>query len=156
MNTEHRFQAIEGFGGAFTEAAAVTWLELDAQREELLDAYFDPDHGHGYTLCRVHMNSCDFALGNYAYAEPRATWRSRTSASTATGRRCCPSSRPRCAWPARPIKLLASPWSPPAWMKTNGQMNHGGKLQPEYRAAWARYYVRFVQEYAEKACRSGA
>ena len=30
-----------------------------------------------------------------------------------------------------PFKLFASPWSPPAWMKTTGQMNHGGKLKPE-------------------------
>jgi glucosylceramidase len=42
-----------------------------ARQAELLRAYFDPNpaHGHGYTLCRVHMNSCDFALGNYAHAD---------------------------------------------------------------------------------------
>ncbi len=48
----------------------------------------------------------------------------------------------------RPLKLLASPWSPPAWMKSNGQMNHGGKLMPQYRDAWARCFVRFIQAYA--------
>ena len=46
-----------------------------------------------------------------------------------------------------PIKLLASPWSPPAWMKTTGRMNDGGKLRPEYRRAWARCYVRFIEAY---------
>ena len=50
----------------------------------------------------------------------------------------------------QPLKILASPWSPPAWMKTNGQMNHGGKLKPEYRQAWANYLVRYVQEYEKE------
>mgnify|MGYP000373152497 CR=1 FL=1 len=70
VDRSRRFQALEGFGGAFTEAAASTWLKLSSgQREALLRAYFDPAQGHGYSLCRVHMNSCDFALGNYAHVE---------------------------------------------------------------------------------------
>jgi Tat protein secretion system quality control protein TatD with DNase activity len=47
-----------GFGGAFTESAATTWKKLPlAQQQEVLRAYFDPVEGHGYTFCRVHMNS---------------------------------------------------------------------------------------------------
>jgi glucosylceramidase len=70
VDSTRRFQRLEGFGGAFTEAAATTWLKLsEGQREALLRGYFDPREGHGYTLCRVHMNSCDFALGNYAHVE---------------------------------------------------------------------------------------
>lgn len=38
----------------------------------------------------------------------------------------------------RPLALFASPWSPPGWMKTNGQMNQGGTLKPEYRDVWSR------------------
>ena len=51
---------------------------------------------------------------------------------------------------AQPIKLLVSPWSPPAWMKSNGEMNQGGHLLPQYRAAWARCFVRFIEEYAKE------
>ncbi|HVN41276.1 MAG TPA: hypothetical protein VMT50_00725, partial [Steroidobacteraceae bacterium] len=70
VDTRHRFQTIEGFGGAFTEAAALNWLALsEARRAEVLEAYFDRAKGHGYSLCRVHMGSCDFALGNYAHVE---------------------------------------------------------------------------------------
>jgi len=47
----------------------------------------------------------------------------------------------------RPIRLFASPWSPPAWMKTNGEMNHGGSLRPECREAWAGCYPRFIEAY---------
>src|SRR5690606_16749715 len=50
----------------------------------------------------------------------------------------------------RPIQLLASPWSPPAWMKTNGRMTHGGRLREECRAAWAKYYCRYICEYEKE------
>ena len=48
------------------------------------------------------------------------------------------------------FKLFSSPWSPPAWMKTNGQMNYGGQLKPECRDVWARYYARYIKEYANE------
>ncbi len=70
VDTTRRFQVLEGFGGAFTEAAAVTWRALPpTAHEQLLVDYFHPVRGHGYSLCRVHMNSCDFALGNYAHVD---------------------------------------------------------------------------------------
>ena len=40
---------------------------------------------------------------------------------------------------------MASPWSPPAWMKTTGEMNFGGKLKSEYRDTWADYYCKFIE-----------
>jgi glucosylceramidase len=46
-----------------------------------------------------------------------------------------------------PLRLLASPWSPPGWMKTNGQMMRGGKLRPDCRQTWANYYCRYIREY---------
>ena len=45
---------------------------------------------------------------------------------------------------------MASPWSPPAWMKTNNEMNRGGKLLPEYREAWAKYYTKFIRAYEKE------
>ena len=44
------------------------------------------------------------------------------------------------------FNLLISPWSPPAWMKDNGEMNHGGKLLKNYYPLWAKYFVRFIAE----------
>ncbi len=64
------FQTHLGFGGAFTEAAAHTYYKLsEKNRQAFLRAYFDLREGNGYTLCRTHINSCDFALGNYASVE---------------------------------------------------------------------------------------
>jgi glucosylceramidase len=148
VDTESRFQVIEGFGGAFTEAAAVNWLALGAgRREELLNAYFDRDHGHGYSLCRVHMGSCDFALGNYSHAETPGDM-ALASFSIARDRQALlPFIKAAQRVAREPIKLLASPWSPPAWMKTNDRMNGGGALRTECRRAWARCYARFIEAY---------
>jgi glucosylceramidase len=148
VDTQTRFQAIEGFGGAFTEAAAVNWLALGAgRREELLEAYFHRDRGHGYSLCRVHMGSCDFALGNYAHAETPDDM-ALASFSIARDRQALlPFIKAAQRVAGEPIKLLASPWSPPAWMKTHGQMNGGGMLRAECRRAWARCYARFIEAY---------
>ena len=148
VNTERRFQTLEGFGGAFTEAAAVTWQRLgEAQREQLLRDYFDRDAGHGYTLCRVHMNSCDFALDNYAHVETPGDVELTSFNIDRDRQALLPFIQAALRVAGRPIKLLVSPWSPPAWMKSNGQMNHGGKLLPQYAQAWARCFVRFIQAY---------
>lgn len=148
VNTERRFQLIEGFGGAFTEAAAVNWLALgERRRQELLEAYFDTGRGHGYSLCRVHMGSCDFALGNYAHVEMPGDM-ALASFSIARDRQALlPFIKAAQRAAGRPVKLLASPWSPPAWMKTSGRMNGGGALRPECRGAWARCYARFIEAY---------
>lgn len=151
VHSETIFQTLEGFGGAFTEAAAVTWLALSpARREELLRAYFDPEAGHGYTLCRVPMGSCDFALGNYAHVEAAGDVELATFSIARDRQAIIPFIQAAQQVAGHPIKLLASPWSPPAWMKSNRQMNGGGILLPECRRAWARCFVRFIQAYAEE------
>jgi glucosylceramidase len=151
VDASRTFQTIEGFGGAFTEAAAVTWHKLSPpQREAMLRDCFDPQHGHGYTLCRVHINSCDFSLGNYAHVEMPGDIELRSFSIERDRQALLPFIKAAQAVAGQPIQLLASPWSPPAWMKTNDQMNHGGKLRPEHRAAWARCYVRFIEEYAKE------
>ncbi len=150
VDPRRRFQTIEGFGGAFTEAAAVTWQKLGAlQREQVLRDYFDPQHGHGYTLCRVHMNSCDFALGNYAHLETPGDVALEDFTIERDRQALLPFMLAAQRVAGHALKLLVSPWSPPAWMKSNGRMNEGGNLLPQYRQVWARCFVRFIQEYAK-------
>jgi len=145
------FQTIEGFGGALTDAAAETWAKLPAERQrELLTAYFDRDKGIGYSLCRTHIHSCDFSSQSYAYTEVPGDTALQHFSLDHDRRHRLPFIRAALAAAAGPVKIFASPWSPPAWMKTNGDMLHGGKLKPEYREAWARYFVRFVNEYEKE------
>lgn len=148
VSPQKPFQTLEGFGGAFTEAAAVTWQKLSENRQyEVLKDYFDPQQGHGYSLCRVHMNSCDFALGNYAHVETPGDTELDSFNIDRDRQALLPFIKAALKVAAHPIKMLVSPWSPPAWMKSNGQMNHGGHLLPEFREAWARCFVRFIEAY---------
>lgn len=150
-NPAIQFQEIEGFGGAFTEAAAVTWQQLSlTQRNAVLHAYFETDGGHGYTLCRLHMNSCDFALGNYAHAEVAGDLALEHFSIARDREALLPFIQAAQRIAGTALNLLASPWSPPAWMKSNGHMNRGGKLLPQFRAVWAQCYVKFVQAYAKE------
>ncbi|RPJ19667.1 MAG: glucosylceramidase, partial [Chloroflexi bacterium] len=142
------FQTIEGFGGAFTESAAVTLYKLPVEKQaEVLRAYFDPNTGHGYTFCRTHINSCDFSAGNYAYDEAAGDHELVHFSIDCDRRALLPMIREAFQTAGGTLKLLATPWSPPAWMKTNGQMSLGGKLKPDCRQTWANYYCRYIREY---------
>jgi glucosylceramidase len=151
IDSNKQFQTLEGFGAAFTEAAAVTWRKLGpANQQQLLAGYFDPAVGHGYTLCRSHINSCDFALGNYAYTEVAGDTALAHFSIDRDKQALLPMIQAAQKVAGQPLKILASPWSPPAWMKTTGKMNQGGKLKPEFRQAWADYFVRYIQEYRQQ------
>ena len=141
-DSEVAFQTHLGFGGAFTEAAAVTLNKLSPRNRELvLKAFFDPEDGLGYTLCRTHINSCDFSLGNYASVEKEGDVGLESFSLEREKQAVLPMIHAAAALCKEGMLIFASPWSPPAWMKTTGKMNGGGKLKPEYRAAWAEYYV---------------
>jgi glucosylceramidase len=143
------FQTIEGFGGAFTDAAAETFFKLPpAIQNEFIAAYFDPEKGIGYSLGRTNINSCDFSSDSYTYVEPGDA--ALKTFSIAHDLKYKVPFIKRALGLVKDLRLFASPWSPPAWMKTNGDMLHGGKLKPEYFDSWARYYVRFIEEYRKQ------
>lgn len=147
IDTDHPAQTIEGFGGAFTESAAVTFFEMPAAlQKQVIREMFDPARGNGYTLCRTHLNSCDFSLGNYACASKPGDTNLSSFTLDREQQALLPLIRAATQTAGRQINLLVSPWSPPAWMKSTGKMNRGGKLLPRYRKTWARYYTRFIKE----------
>ncbi len=60
IDLDKTFQAVEGFGGAFTDASADNFAKLTPEaQEKFLKMNFDPDEGNGYTLCRSTIHSCD-------------------------------------------------------------------------------------------------
>lgn len=151
IDPNRRYQTILGFGGAFTEAAAATFYKLEpAAQAAILKACFDPKEGLGYTLCRTTINSCDFSLGNYAYDEVAGDADLSHFSIEHDRLALIPLIQAARQAAGGQLILFASPWSPPAWMKTNGEMVHGGKVKPEYRQAWARYFVRYLRAYAEE------
>jgi glucosylceramidase len=144
------FQTFIGIGGAITDAAAETLAKLPADKqEEVVRAYYDPVRGIGYTLARTNIHSCDFSSESYTYVKDGDT--SLASFSVAHDERYrLPLLRRAIAAAGGQLNIFASPWSPPAWMKDNGDMLHGGKLKPEFRDAWARYFAAFVKAYRQE------
>lgn len=140
------FQEIVGFGGALTEASAWALAQLPAaRRSEVLRAYFHPADGLGYTLARTHINSCDFSVSSWALADAPGDHALESFTLEPMRRWLMPLLHEARVLGGRDLRFLASPWSPPAWMKTNDSMLNGGKLRPECRAAWAAHYVRFLR-----------
>ncbi|MDD3711862.1 MAG: glycoside hydrolase family 30 protein [Candidatus Izemoplasmatales bacterium] len=141
-----KYQKIIGFGGAFTEAACYTLSRLSLQQQNrLMEAYFSDDKGLSYNLGRIHMNSSDFSLGNYTYVKDN----DKDLKSFDISREfkfVIPTIKKAEMIRRDKINLLVSPWSPPAWMKTNNNMNYGGSLKPEFFQTWANYYVKFIDK----------
>ncbi len=144
-----RFQTIVGIGGALTDAAAETFAKLPADKqEEFLTAHFDADKGIGYSLGRTHIHSCDFSSGSYTYTT--AGDKQLKTFSIEPDRKYRLPFIKQILQRNPKLTMFVSPWSPPAWMKSNKDMLHGGKLLPEFRSGWAQYYVRFIQAYEEE------
>jgi glucosylceramidase len=150
VDTTKRFQEVFGFGGAVTDAVAEVHAALTpAQQQAFLTAYFDPRAGLGYSVLRTTIHSSDFGSGSYTYV--RDGDRALASFSIAPDLKLrVPLLRAALAAGrahGTAMRVFASPWSAPAWMKSNGSMVGGGSLLPEYRDTWARYVVKFVQAY---------
>ncbi len=147
-------QRIEGFGGAFTEASTFNFSKLPQElREQVIEGYFG-ETGLKYNMARTHIHSCDFALGNYTYIE-EGDEKLATFDIAHDRANMLPMIKAAMAVSREEIHFLASPWSPPAFMKTNHDMNHGGKLKKEYYSAWAEYFVKYIEAYREEGIKIG-
>ena len=145
----HRFQTLLGIGGALTDAAAETFAKLPKpQQQEFLKAYYSPTAGIGYTLGRTSIHSSDFSSGSYTYVADNDKALKTFSVRHDEPFRI-PFIKQVMAAAGGQLTLFVSPWSPPGWMKTNGEMLHGGKLRPEFRQTWADYYVKFIKTYEQ-------
>jgi glucosylceramidase len=144
INPGKKYQTHIGFGGAFTESAAYTFHNLPKDKRDFITkAYFSED-GLGYNMGRTHIHSCDFSLENYTYVEENDI-DLKTFDIKREEKWVIPMIKEAQKY-QKEMLLLASPWSPPAWMKSNNNMNFGGKLLPQYQQSWANYYVKYVQD----------
>jgi glucosylceramidase len=142
-----QFQTFMGIGGALTDASAETFAMLPKEKQrEFLDAYFDEDRGIGYKLARTNIHSCDFSSGSYTYVtEGDKSLRSFNVEHDRKYR--IPFIKRVLAATGGKLNIFASPWSPPAFMKDNNDMLHGGKLKPDFYQSWANYYGKFIRAY---------
>lgn len=147
---EVTYQEVIGFGGAFTESSAYQFSRMsDKAKAEIIKAYFDPKEGIGYNFCRTHIHSCDFALNRYTYVEDNDV-KLKSFTIERDHKYILPFMKAAKKYAGDELFLFASPWSPPAWMKSNGDLCHGGRLLDEYYDAWAKYFVRYFEEYRKE------
>jgi len=142
-----QFQTFLGIGGALTDASAETFAKLPKNKQrEFIDAHFDEQRGIGYKLARTNIHSCDFSSGSYTYVDEGD--KELKSFSVAHDRQYrIPFIKEILAATRGQLNIFASPWSPPAFMKDNNDILHGGKLKPEFYQSWANYYGKFIRAY---------
>ena len=144
------YQAMEGFGASLTESSAYLLNRklAPAQRDEVLKKLFDPQEGIGLSWLRQPMGASDFARSSYSYDDlpPGETDPQLARFSIARDEEDIIPVLQRIREINPDLRIMASPWSPPGWMKTSGSMIKG-KLKPEFYPALAAYFVRFVQAY---------
>jgi O-glycosyl hydrolase len=148
-----RFQRILGMGGSLEHATCENLSKLgEAGRAEVIEKLVHPEKGIGMNLMRLCIGTSDF-VGEpwYSYSEPPdgeldldlkhfSIEKDRGYLLDAI----------KIARDTNPdLLFFASPWSPPAWMKTNGSML-AGKMKPEYYGVYAQYFLRYLQAYADE------
>jgi len=144
-----KYQEILGFGGAITETSAYNFAQVsDDVKRKIAEAYFDKEKGLAINFCRTHMHSSDFSLAQYNYVKEGDT-ELNSFAIDQDRKYIIPMIKAAQAY-ADDLYLLASPWSPPGWMKDNNQMIFGGKLLPQHYDTWARYMTKYLQEYKKE------
>lgn len=150
------YQEMVGFGASLTDASA--WLiqnKLTApQREALLRELFGRDPGVGFSFVRLDMGASDFSLRHYSYDDMPAGQTDPLLAnfSIAPDRAETIPILKRALAINPQLTVMASPWSPPGWMKTSGSMIKG-TLRPDAYASFAEYFRKFVEAYAAEGVR---
>jgi glucosylceramidase len=150
VNPSKTFQTFFGIGGAITDASAEVFAGLSKDKQqELLEAYFTKDKGIGYSVIRTTIHSSDFSSGSYTYIA-EGDKELKTFSIEHDKKFKIPLIKKAIETAKGEVKLYATPWSPPAFMKDNKNMLKGGKLLPEFYQSWANYYVKFINSYQKE------
>jgi glucosylceramidase len=150
VDETRKYQQMDGFGASLTESSA--WLLshklTDQQRKEALEKLFSRTKGIGLSVLRQPMGASDFAIEDYSYDDlPAGETDPELMKFTIDRDRAYIIPILREALAVNPnVKIIASPWSPPGWMKTSGSMIQGSLLPSAYTPL-AKYFVKFVQSY---------
>ena len=135
-----------GFGGAITEASGVAYSKLSLEnKQRFINDYFS-DEGSNYQICRLCIGSSDFSTSSYSYSNKKDLSDFSISRDY---QYIIPLIKDIQA--VNPdVKFVASPWSPPKFMKSNKLLILGGKLQPKYYAQYAQYICKYLLAYKEE------
>ena len=144
------YQAFEGFGGALTESAGYIYNQMEEdQKAEMLHEYFEAGK-MGYRMVRIPIDSCDFSLGHYEAAGNAEDKLLEDFQMERVEKNIFPLLEDAQKVYGGRLEIMLTPWSPPAYMKSNGDRNQGGELKPECKKAWADYICRYIKEYQKR------
>lgn len=147
---ELKFDTFEAFGGAITDSAAYVYsLMNEEQKKEVIDTYFSKEQMN-YRIVRIHMDSCDFSTEMYEAMSDPDDKELKSFSFERTEKYILPMLEDAQKVSGNKLKLMLSPWTPPAFMKTNQQRKHGGSIRPEYRKMWAEYICRYIEEFQKR------
>jgi glucosylceramidase len=141
------YQTMAGFGGCFNELG---WVALgkasEADRQQVLSALFG-DAGCAFTLARLPIGASDFARDGYSLDDTPGDL-TLTNFSIARDEKCL-IPFVKAAMAVRPaLQCWASPWSPPAWMKTSTNYSKGSlQWEPAILRSYATYLARWIEAY---------
>jgi glucosylceramidase len=147
---EIEYQTFLGFGGAITESAGYAFAALSMENKEKVISLYFGEEGNGYNMVRSHIDSCDFSLGVYSAMNDPEDKEMKSFTLARDEQYILPLLQAAQEKSKEPMDIMLSPWSPPAFMKTNGKKTHGGKLNPEYHEFWAEYICRYIKEYENR------
>jgi glucosylceramidase len=148
VDDSQTFQTIDGFGYCLTGGSAqLLHAMAPAARAALLQELFGTEGNHiGVSYLRLSIGASDLDAQVFSYDDLPAGQTDPTLSkfSLAPDREHLIPVLKEILAINPTIKLLGSPWSPPPWMKTNGNST-GGSLKPEFYDAYARYFVKYIQ-----------
>ena len=155
MNPSEKFQTIDGFGAAITGSTSYNLLKMtQANRTKLLKETFDPVNGMGYSYIRISIGCSDFSLDEYTYCDQPGI--ENFAIHELDKRDLFPILKEILAINPN-LKILASPWTPPRWMKVNNLTElkpfnswTSGQLNPKYYQDYATYFVKYIQAMASE------
>ncbi|MDO3409452.1 glycoside hydrolase family 30 beta sandwich domain-containing protein [Saccharibacillus sp. CPCC 101409] len=152
LDPARRGQRMDGFGASFTDSAAYLIHQVldESKREEVMVKLFDAERGIGLSVLRNPMGASDYARSIYSYNDlPEGESDPEMAKFSIAHDEEDIIPLLQTALKLNPaVKLMASPWSAPGWMKSSGSML-GGQLKPEYYAAYAEYFVRYIQAFRQ-------
>uniref|UniRef100_A0A8C3CI32 Glucosylceramidase n=1 Tax=Cairina moschata TaxID=8855 RepID=A0A8C3CI32_CAIMO len=154
LNISVLYQHVKGFGGSLSDAAALNILGLSQPAQDnLLQSYFS-ENGIEYNLVRVPMACSDFSVRPYSYDDvPYDYELKHFKLAEEDVKMKIPILHRALAMAKRQLSLYASPWTSPAWMKSNEDVRGKGMLKGQagdkYHKTWANYFIKFLDEYAK-------
>lgn len=153
LDPSEKFQTIDGFGAAMTWATCYNMLKMTKEdRTALLKELFDPKDGLGISLVRVSVGASDFNIQEYTWCDKEGLENFKIDSRDAEV--VIPVLKEMYAINPN-VKIIASPWSVPKWMKVGlngtGKMDSwtSGRLNPAHYQTYATYFVKWIQAMEE-------